>query len=100
MSGGEPMVRVRLPAVLRGLAQGRPEVRVEGRTVGEVLRALDQLHPGLAAQVLDGGGRIRRYLTLFLGDEDVRHLGGLDAPVRDGDELTIVPAVAGGAPCR
>jgi molybdopterin synthase sulfur carrier subunit len=93
-------VLVRLPAVLRHLAGGRPDARGEGRTVGEVLRTLERAHPGLGQRLMDAAGRPRRYLTLFLNDEDVRHLSGLETPVRDGDELTVVPAIAGGAPCR
>jgi adenylyltransferase/sulfurtransferase len=91
-------VRIRLPAVLRGLAGGRPDARGEGRTVGEVLRSLEREHPGLRERLVDARGRPRRYLSLFLNEEDVRHLAGLDTPVRDGDELTVVPAIAGGAP--
>lgn len=92
-------VRIRLPAILRPLAGGRGEVRALGRTVGEVLRALDRAHPGLGDRLVDAGGSPRRYLSLFVNDEDVRHLAGLDTPVHEGDELTIVPAIAGGAPC-
>lgn len=100
MSERAATVLVRLPAVLRALAGGHPEASGEGRTVGEVLQALGREHPGLGERLVDGAGRPRRYLSLFLNDEDVRHLSGLDTPVRDGDELTVVPAIAGGAPCR
>ncbi len=93
-------VRVRLPAALRPLAGGRPEARGEGRTVGEVLREVERAHPALGVRLLDAQGRPRRYLSLFLNDEDVRHLSGLETAVQDGDELTVVPAIAGGAPCR
>jgi MoaD family protein len=100
MSEAPASVRVRLPAALRAFAGGRDEARGEGRTVGEVLRALGREHPGLDARLVDEAGRPRRYVSVFLNDEDVRHLAGLDTPVHDGDELTIVPAIAGGAPCR
>lgn len=93
-------VRVRLPAVLRPLAGGRAELRGEGRTVGEVLGAVERAHPGLGERLLDAQGSPRRYLTLFLNDEDVRGLSGVETAVHDGDELTVVPAIAGGAPCR
>jgi sulfur-carrier protein len=92
-----PTVRVRLPAVLRPLAGGRAELQGEGTTVGEVLRGLGLDHPELGARLLDGEGRLRRYVTFFLNDEDVRHAGGVDAAVGEGDELTVVPAISGGA---
>jgi len=95
-----PSVRVRLPSVLRPLAGGRPELRGEGATVGEVLRALGREHPELRQRLLDDDGRLRRYVTFFLNGEDVRHAGGADAPVAAGDELTVVPALSGGAPLR
>jgi len=100
VTGRSATVRIRLPAVLRPLAGGRSEARGEGRTVGEVLRALERAHPALAERLLDAEGRPRRYLTLFLNDEDVRGLSGIETPVREGDELTLVPAIAGGGPCR
>ncbi|HYD40554.1 MAG TPA: ubiquitin-like small modifier protein 1 [Anaeromyxobacter sp.] len=93
-------VRVRLPSVLRPLAGGRPELRAEGATVGEVLRALGREHPELCRRLLDEDGRLRRYVTFFLNGEDVRHAGGADAAVAAGDELTVVPALSGGAPER
>jgi molybdopterin converting factor small subunit len=100
MSERRPKVRVQLPSSLRTLAGGKVELGCEGRTVGEVLQALAQLEPALGARLLDGQGRARRYVSLFLGDDDVRQLGGLATPVREGDVLTVVPAIAGGAPCR
>jgi molybdopterin converting factor small subunit len=100
MSGRPAKVRVQLPSSLRALAGGKAELACEGRTVGEVLRALARREPQLGERLLDGQGRARRYVSLFLGDDDVRQLGGLAAPVRDGDVLTVVPAIAGGAPCR
>lgn len=91
-----PTVRVRLPAVLRPLAGGRPELRGEGETVGEVLRAIAREHPALGERLIDAEGRLRRYVTFFLNGEDVRHAGGADAPIGAGDELTVVPALSGG----
>jgi sulfur-carrier protein len=100
VKGRNASVRVRLPSALQALAGGRAQALGKGRTVGEVLRALGRDHPGLGERLVDEAGRQRRYLSLFLNEEDVRHLAGLDTPVHDGDELTIVPAIAGGAPCR
>lgn len=93
-----PAVRVQLPAALRVHAGGRAELRAAGRTVGEVLRAVSGAHPALGPRLLDGEGRLLRYVNLFLGEEDVRHLGGLDAPVEDGAVILVVPAIAGGSP--
>jgi molybdopterin converting factor small subunit len=100
MNDAKPRVRVLLPAALRPLCLGRAEVVGEGRTVGEVVRGLRTSYPRLGERLLDGEGRARRYVSLFLGDEDVRQLGGLEAAVADGDVLTVVPAIAGGARCR
>jgi len=91
-------VRVRLPAALRDLAGGQAEAAGEGSTVGEVLRGLGRMYPHLLERIVDGEGRQRRYVSLFLNDEDLRALGGLDAPVRDGDVVAVVPALSGGSP--
>jgi molybdopterin converting factor small subunit len=94
-----PLVHVELPAALRALDPAAPaRVEVRGSTVGEALRALAAAFPALAPRLLDRDGRPHRYVRLFLGDEDVRHLGGLDAPLRDGAVLLVVPAIAGGCP--
>jgi MoaD family protein len=89
-------VTVRIPAQLRSLTGGSAEVGADGATVGEVIAALDKEHPGVQERLLDEEGRLRRFVNLFLADEDVRFLEGLDTPVRDGQTLSVVPAVAGG----
>jgi molybdopterin converting factor small subunit len=87
---------VRIPTQLRTLTGGAGEVQAEGATVGEVLKALDAAHPGFADRLFDEGGNLRRFVNVFLADEDVRFLDGLATPVSDGQTLSIVPAVAGG----
>jgi molybdopterin synthase sulfur carrier subunit len=87
---------VRIPTQLRPLCGGAGEVAVEGATVREVLRALESEHPGIAARVLDEGGSVRRFVNLFVAEEDVRFLDGLDTPVSAGQTVSILPAVAGG----
>ena len=87
---------VRIPTQLRTLTGGSGEVRVEGATVGEALKALDATYPGFADRLFDDGGNLRRFVNVFLADEDVRFLDGLATPVTDGQTLSIVPAVAGG----
>ncbi|MHB1715800.1 MAG: ubiquitin-like small modifier protein 1 [Acidimicrobiales bacterium] len=89
-------VTVRVPAQLRTLTGGAGEVAVEGDTVGSVLKALDTEHPGFAERVFDDKGELRRFVNVFLADEDVRFLGGLATPVAPGQTVSIVPAVAGG----
>jgi molybdopterin synthase sulfur carrier subunit len=89
-------VTVRIPTQLRTLTGGDGEVAVEGASVGEVLKALDAAHAGFAARLFDEGGNLRRFVNVFLADEDVRFLDGLATPVADGQTLSIVPAVAGG----
>jgi sulfur-carrier protein len=89
-------VTVRVPAQLRPLTGGAGEVPVEGSTVGECLKALDTSHPGFAERLFDEEGRLRRFVNVFLAEEDVRFLDGLATPVADGQTVSIVPAVAGG----
>lgn len=69
----------------------------EGATIREVLVSLTKSYPSLAGQLLDDGGELHRFLNVYLNDDDVRYVGGLDASVVDGDEVTLLPAVAGGA---
>jgi molybdopterin synthase sulfur carrier subunit len=89
-------VTVRIPAQLRTLTGGEGEVLLSGSTVAEVLKDLDASHPGFADRLFDDTGALRRFVNIFLADEDVRFLQGLDTPVADGQTLSIVPAVAGG----
>ena len=89
-------VTVRVPTTLRTFTGGRSEVVVEGATVGDVLTALDAEHPGIADRVIDADGSLRRFVNVFLADDDVRFLEGLATPVPEGETMSIIPAVAGG----
>ena len=89
-------VTVRIPTQLRNLAGGAAEVTADGSTVGEVLTALDGAHPGFGERLYDDAGKLRRFVNVFLDDEDIRFLDGLDTKVVDGAVVSIVPAVAGG----
>ena len=89
-------VTVRVPAQLRTLTGGVAEVPLEGSTVGEVLKALEVTHAGFADRLFDDTGGLRRFVNVFLDDEDVRFLQGLGTPVDEGQTLSIIPAVAGG----
>lgn len=90
-------VKVRIPTQLRPLSGGAGEVEVEGSTVGEALKALDGAHPGFAERLFDDSGNLRRFVNVFMGEEDIRFLDGLGTPVSAGAVVSVVPAVAGGA---
>jgi len=87
---------VRIPTILRSLTGGEAEVKAEGSTLRELLDALEAEHPGLKARVLDDEGKLRRFVNVYVGDEDVRFEQGLDTATPDGAQVSIIPAVAGG----
>ena len=89
-------ITVRIPTQLRNLSGNAAEVQVDGSTVTEALKALDGEYPGFGERLFDDGGSLRRFVNVFLADEDIRFLQGVDTPVADGQTLSIVPAVAGG----
>ena len=89
--------QVRIPTVLRPAMGGDATVSVEGTTIGEILVQLTATHPGVKGQLLNVDGTLHRFLNVYVNDDDVRYLGGVDAPVANGDEITLLPAVAGGA---
>ena len=89
-------VKVRIPTQLRPLAGGVGEVEVQASTVGEALKALDAAHPGFSERLFDEDGELRRFVNVFLGEEDVRFLEGLATAVSEGAVVSVVPAVAGG----
>jgi molybdopterin synthase sulfur carrier subunit len=88
-------VTVKIPAQLRGLTGGDGEAEVEGGSVGEVLEALYERYDGLRDRITENG-ELRRFVNIYARGEDIRFGEGLDTPVTDGDEITILPAVAGG----
>ena len=90
------MITVRVPTQLRNLTGGNAEVSVDASTVGEALKALDAAHPGLGERIFDDTGGLRRFVNVFVADEDVRFQQGLGTAVQDGQTVSIVPAVAGG----
>jgi molybdopterin converting factor small subunit len=89
-------VTVRIPTQLRNLSGNAAEVPVDGATVAEVLKALDVAHPGFGERLFDETGALRRFVNVFLDDEDIRFLDGIDTAVSAGQTVSIVPAVAGG----
>ncbi|HEX4216730.1 MAG TPA: ubiquitin-like small modifier protein 1 [Acidimicrobiales bacterium] len=90
-------VAVHLPTVLRSQAGGAKTVSVDGTTIGEVLNSLIAEFPGLSGQVVNDDGTLHKFVNVYLNDDDVRYLKVLDTPVTDTDEISILPAVAGGA---
>ena len=89
-------VNVRIPTQLRPLLGGAAEVEATGATVAGVIEDLGGRFPGFASRLLDDEGRLRRFVNLYVDDEDVRFLQGLDSPVEPGSRISIIPAVAGG----
>ncbi|MSP63261.1 MAG: MoaD/ThiS family protein [Myxococcales bacterium] len=90
------MPTVRIPTSLRKLTKGQEEVKAEGATVGAILADLEVNFPGLRERICDDSGALRRFVNIFANDEDIRFLQNLDTPVKESDELSIVPAIAGG----
>jgi len=89
-------VSVRIPTPLRKLTGGADEVAIEGANVGELIENLEAAHPGLKERLCDEAGEIRRFVNVYVNDEDVRFMNGRDTELKDGDEVSIVPAIAGG----
>jgi len=89
-------VTVRIPSVLRNLTAGKESIEVTAATVDQALAALDAAHPGIKGRLCDDAGKLRRFVNVFVADEDIRFLEGQATPVKDGDLIDIVPAIAGG----
>jgi molybdopterin synthase sulfur carrier subunit len=89
-------VTVRIPTTLRPMAGGNSQVQVEGATLAEVIDALETAHPGFKDRLLDESGAMRKFVNIFVADDDVRYLEGLATAVPAGETVSIIPAVAGG----
>ncbi len=90
-------VDIRIPTILRVHVGGQAKVKVTGDTVGEVIGDLTTQFPGIAGQIVTADGALHKFVNLYVNDDDVRYIGKLEAPVKDGDVISILPAVAGGA---
>lgn len=90
-------VEVRIPTILRKHTGGARSVSGDGTTVREVIEKIDGEHPGLRAAIVGESGELHRFINVYLNDEDIRFIGSLETPVSDGDTVSILPAVAGGA---
>ncbi|MFC4057479.1 MoaD/ThiS family protein [Planomonospora corallina] len=89
-------IQVRIPTILRTYTDGAKAVEAKGSTIEELIGDLESRHPGLQDRLVESGA-LRRFVNVYLNDEDVRFLGGLETPVADGDTVTVLPAVAGGS---
>ncbi len=89
-------ITVRIPTPLRSLTSGEAEVTVEGGTVQEIIENLEKAYSGMKERLCDEEGKLRRFVNLYLNDEDIRFLQDLETEVKDGDGLSIIPAIAGG----
>jgi sulfur-carrier protein len=89
-------VSVRIPTILRTFTGGESEVKASGETLRDVIADLDANYSGIAARILDDNGRLRRFVNVYVGDEDVRFTDGLDTPTPENAQVSVIPAVAGG----
>jgi molybdopterin synthase sulfur carrier subunit len=89
-------VTVLIPTPLQKLTNGNPEVKAEGANIGEIVAALEAQFPGIKDRLCDDSGRLRRFVNVYLNNEDIRFMENEDTAVKDGDELSIIPAIAGG----
>lgn len=90
-------VMVRIPTPLLSLTQGKKEVTAEGATLREVIEDLERQFPGIKERLCDEDGKLRRFINFFVNDEDIRFLEGEETPLKEGDVISIVPAIAGGS---
>jgi molybdopterin synthase sulfur carrier subunit len=94
------MIKVRIPTPLRPLTKGQGEVETKATSVLDMIEALNTAHPGIKDRLCDDTGELRRFVNIYVNEEDIRFLKGKETSLKDGDEVSIVPAIAGGTPCR
>jgi molybdopterin synthase sulfur carrier subunit len=94
------MIKVRIPTPLRPLTKGQGEVDAQARTIVEMIDTLNISHPGSKDRLCDDAGELRRFVNIYVNEEDIRFLKGKETALKDGDEVSIVPAIAGGSSCR
>ncbi len=91
------MIKVRIPTPLRPMTGGKGEIEITGNSVGDMIEQLNTSHPGLKDRLCDEHGEVRRFINIYVNEEDIRFLTGKDTPLKEGDEVSIIPAIAGGA---
>ncbi|WP_455377652.1 MoaD/ThiS family protein [Petrachloros mirabilis] len=90
------MIKVRIPTPLRPLTKGQGEVEAQASSIAHMIETLNQAHPGLKDRLCDESGELRRFVNIYVNEEDIRFLKGKETSLKDGDEVSIVPAIAGG----
>lgn len=90
------MIKVRIPTPLRPLTRGQGEVEAKATSIADMIESLNAAHPGLKERLCDEKGDLRRFVNMYVNEEDIRFLKGKDTELKDGDEVSIVPAIAGG----
>ena len=93
------MIKVRIPTPLRPLTKGQGEVEAKAASIADMIGSLDATYPGLKDRLCDDKGELRRFVNIYVNEEDIRFLQGKDTSLKDGDEVSIVPAIAGGSSC-
>ncbi len=93
-------IRVRIPTPLKKLAGEQDVLSANGKTVGEVIQWLTETYPGLKERLKDEQGEVRRFINIYVNDEDIRFIQNLETPLKDGDQISIIPAIAGGSSLR
>ncbi|MGH7180359.1 MAG: MoaD/ThiS family protein [Nitrospiraceae bacterium] len=94
------MIKVRIPTPLRPLTKGQGEVNAQAQSIAEMIDTLNASHPGIKDRLCDDTGELRRFVNIYVNEEDIRFLKGKETSLKDGDEVSIVPAIAGGSSCR
>jgi molybdopterin synthase sulfur carrier subunit len=94
------MIKVRIPTPLRPLTKGQGEVQAQAKSITEMIDNLNASHPGIKDRLCDETGELRRFVNIYVNEEDIRFLKGKETSLKDGDEVSIVPAIAGGSSCR
>ncbi len=90
------MIKVRIPTPLRPMTGGKNEVEIAGNTIAEIIDNLGSAHPGIKERLYDEEGEVRRFINIYVNEEDIRFLTGKDTSLKDGDQVSIIPAIAGG----
>jgi len=94
------MIKVRIPTPLRPLTKGQGEVQAQAKSITEMIDNLNASHPGIKDRLCDETGELRRFVNIYVNEEDIRFLKGKETSLKEGDEVSIVPAIAGGSSCR